>query len=67
MWYHKKNLINFMELSPPWQANSSSDIYEIPNILWNLKVHYPVRKSLPLVSLSLSSQMNRVHSPTLFI
>jgi hypothetical protein len=37
-----------MELRP-WEVNSRSTTREFPNILWNPKAHYRVRKSPPLV------------------
>jgi hypothetical protein len=39
------NLTNSVELSPSWEAASHSAIPEFCNILWNLEVHYHVRKS----------------------
>jgi hypothetical protein len=38
-----------MEQSPSWEANSHSASQEIPCLLCNLKVHYCIHKSLPLV------------------
>jgi hypothetical protein len=37
---------NFKELSPSQETASCVTIQELPNILWNLKVHYHVHQSL---------------------
>jgi hypothetical protein len=49
-----------MELSLSWEANSQSAAQEFANILWNLKVHYKVDKSLPLAPIC--SHINPVHT-----
>jgi hypothetical protein len=40
-----------MEKKSLWHTNNFSANIEIPNILWNPKVHYSVNNSLPFLSL----------------
>jgi len=55
-----KWLTNSMEHSPSSEANSSSATDVIPHILWSLKLHSPVHRSLP--SVPNMSQMNIVQA-----
>ena len=50
-----------MEHIPSWEANRFSASREIPHILWKLKVHYRIHRSLPPVPLL--SQIDAIHAP----
>jgi hypothetical protein len=39
-----KNIYNYTEQSPSWEANSRSAIQEIPQLSWNSNIHYRVHR-----------------------
>jgi len=57
-------LASSMDRSPSWEAKSHSAIQDIPHLLWNLKVHYCIHNSLPLVPIQ--SQINLIHTFPLY-
>jgi hypothetical protein len=57
---------NFMKQSPPCKANSCySTTREIRSVAWNLKIHYRVHKSRPLVPIV--SHISPLHTLALYL
>ena len=54
-----------MKQRPSSVAKRFSASQEIPCILWNLKFHYSIYKSLPHVPIL--SQVDRVHTPNVLL
>jgi hypothetical protein len=58
-------LTSYMVHDPSWEANSSSASQGILRIIWNLKVHYRVHKSSPIVPML--SQINPFHAFPIYL
>jgi len=57
-WHAELGLFTYsIEQSPSWFSASQ----EIPHILWNMKIHYCIHKSLPPVPIL--RQINPVYPP----
>jgi len=61
---------NFLELSPPWEANRPSANQEIPHVLCNPNVHYRIHNSsqrLPILSLIIPVHNSPSHFLKIYI
>jgi hypothetical protein len=57
-------ITNSMVLNPSWEVTNHSVTQEFPNILWNLKLHDCIHKSLPLIPVL--EKIISVHTTTFY-
>lgn len=63
--HHSTTVTNYMKKSPSWEARRCSFSKDI-HILWNLKVHYFVYKSLSLFPILRQTKLVLIFTPHLF-